>query len=259
MIMTNLVFHLPHHLHYGIGSLIISDIMKRLNAYFIFALLLFTACTTENERLSDISLQSEIINDGSELLLSITNNTKSDVILFNLKSEISPEIFYRESNNSRWINCSFSYYHMDRVPPDRNEAIRNNSEEELNYFPNNETPETNMFYSKVIDRINKSSVSLKSLRVKEFDEAMSSSVFLRQGESFYDTVYISRSYKRLLDHKLKFVFNYPSIYLDKTDVAYNDYFINEILGDSLGIYFPEKLDGYKIIYKEKLFHQAIIN
>jgi hypothetical protein len=232
--------------------------MKNKNISAIVVLLILANCSVLHDNNSGISIQSHTIDDGSKLTYSITNHSRDDIFIFNLEDKIYPRVFVKESKDSIWSDWSLQFQYSSVVLPVKPE-MHEIHEEGPRYKPNSLYPELTNFYNKVNKIIDSSKLSFQSEYLFFFDELVSSSIFLKQGESYFDTINIAPFKKKYPNIEFKFVFSYPSDYSMKSDTSFLEFFINSILRDSLGVAFPKKLDGYKIIYKEKLFHQAIIN
>ncbi len=219
-----------------------------LNKYYFAALTLFVLTSCAERKVSNsnkIIIFSYTIEESNKLVYGVRNKSGNNVLLLNYFHEIYP-IVYEMEKDSSWLNISDSFYYSMRKLIDTSEIYKTNKEEFYEY--DKAKPETFNFYNMVVSKIEKDSLSVHSDLIWEIDDLIYSSLYLKCGEEFCDTISISNFRKKYPDKDLKFVSAYPKIYIDETNMTYLEFYINSFLSDSLGVKLPTTLDGYKVIY-----------
>ncbi len=257
--MKNLASIARYCLPYGFGKLLRFNYMKNVFFFIISILLIFLSCTQQKSQdVSNISIYCHLKNNNNELVYCVTNNYKNDAFFLDLLSEIKPEIFIKKANDSIWRDATRLFYLYLLEPRDRPLEIIELQKKEYAFKPEIYKKETSDFFYMVLDRIKSSKLSLKEDELMMFDQNMCSSVFLKMGESFSDTISLHAIKKKYPEYDLKFVFVYPSTFLYDSERSYLDYYVNSFLDDSLGIKVPETLDGYKFVYESSLKYEFIV-
>ncbi len=257
--MINLGSHHPYHVLCGTGKPFITCTMKRLS-YFIITIMLLICCSKQKpDDANNISVHCSLIENDNELVYSIKNASRSNLFILGLKSQTFPEVIKKKKYDSIWQNFSVPFYNELRVLKDTSEIFNPPDDEEYEYKPEKNKPETNTFFNLVIQKIKDSKLSLKSDLLLEFDLLMSGSSFLKPGESYSDTIPLSAFKSKYPKNDLKFIFEYPSVFLYKSEKSYLTYYAEDFLGDSLHVVIPEKLDGYKFVYKGNLKYEFIVS
>lgn len=234
--------------------------MKRKIFLVLIVSLLLTKCSEQRNHVNnDISIGSHTIDNNNKLVYFVKNNSKNDVFILNLKHEINPDVYEKREVDSIWRSISFPFYNSLSILLDTSEIFQPHHDQMLKYNPDKNRPEVYYFYNKVIDRIKGSSLSMKPDLMWEFDELICNSVFLKQGESYFDTIGFFPYRIMHPENELKFIFSYPKIYLQGIEISYLNFYVKDILSDSLGITFPRRLDGYEVVYNELFRHEILIN
>jgi len=244
---------------FGIGKLLSIFDMKKHYVFILFISLMVFSCNQKiSKDLSNISIYCKLINNNTELVYYVKNISKNDVFFFDLLSEIQPEIFIKKAHDSAWENVSRLFYLYFLEPRERPLEVVPLPEKEFEFNSEIYKKGVSDFFNMVIDSIKNSKLSLKEDELMMFDQNMCSSVFLKKGESFSDTISLYAIKKRYPEYDLKLVFAYPKTFLYDSERSYLDYYVNSFLADSLGITIPKKLDGYKVVYESSLKYEFIV-
>lgn len=234
--------------------------MKRKFHLIVIASMLLTFCSVqESKDTKNISVYCSLTKNNDELIYFIKNDSENNVFILCLASQTVPEVLKKKSYDSIWRNITLPFYNDLRVLRDTSEIFNPPNDEEFGYKPGKNKPETNAFFRLVIQKVKESRLALKSDLLLEFDLLMCSSVFLKPGEFYSDTIPISAYKRKYPENDLKFVFAYPSSFLYQSEKSYLNYYVEDFLGDSLGITLPGKLDGHKIVYDGSLNYEFVIS
>ena len=193
-----------------------------------------------DEDIIDIQL-NEINGSNRQILLTVKNNSDRCFCLLDGKYEVKPKAF--TSVDSTWIDISYSFYFelgANKIPDKKNKKSRELPKDLLPAMP-----EMNAFYNEICNQINKINHPNNKETKDIIAEIFKSSLFLSEREIYYDTIDIMNYFLKYQVDSLKLVSSYPKIYLFETNLAFIR-FIESIVEDSLGMKFPEKLDGYEI-------------